>query len=75
LVGFIKKFVKLNAKEAEKMKKELRDLNMLKMKEEYIVKIVDLLPEDGVDLNKIFNEITLDENERTQILDIVKKFK
>ena len=75
LIGFIKKFVNLSAKEAEKMKDELGALNMLKMKEEYIVKIIDLLPEDSIDLNKIFNEITLDENERTQILDIVKKYK
>ena len=67
LIGFIKKFLKLSAKDAEKMKQELSELNLLKLKEEYIVKIIDLLPEDSADLNKIFNDVNLDENEKIQI--------
>ena len=48
---------------------------MLKLKQEHIVKIVDLLPEDALDLNKIFTDVSLDEDETTKILEIVKKYK
>jgi len=74
LEQYFKKFIKLKKQEADKLKKELKDLNNLKIKEEHIIKIIDLLPEDAIDLNKIFIDVSLDENEIKQILDIVKKY-
>ena len=74
-VGFIKKFSKMNEKEALELKKELNSLEILKMKEENIVKIADLMPEDAADLNKIFIETSLDENEINKVLEVVKKYK
>jgi len=75
IIPYFKKFVKLKAKEVAEMKKELEELNNHKIKSEHIVKIIDFLPEDASDVNKIFTEISLDENEIKQITDIVKKFK
>ena len=69
---FFKKFMKLNVKKAKEMTEELNNLNMPKMKKEYISKIVDLLPEDASDVNKIFTDVSLDEDETNKILEIDK---
>ena len=47
--------------------------SLLKIKNEHIVKIVDLMPEDASDLNKIFTDVSLTEDETNKILDIIKK--
>ena len=75
LVLFIKKFSKLNSKEARELRKELEEMDVSKLKEEYIVKIMDILPEDAQDLNKIFIDTSLDENEINKILGAVKKYR
>jgi len=75
LMGFINKFVKIDAKKAKELRKKLEELGLMKLKEEHIVKIIDLMPEDGEDLNKIFIGVGLDENETKQILETVKEFK
>ena len=75
VVGFIKKFVKLSPKEAKEFKKKLQDMDLMKVKQDKIVKIIDLMPESGEELNKIFVDVGLDENESTKILNIVKEFK
>ena len=74
LRNFIKKFTKINSEKAKKMREELLKLNLLKLKEEHITKIVDFMPEDVVDLLKIMPDISLDQNEINKILEIVKKY-
>jgi len=71
----LKRFIKLKKQEAGKLRKELEELENLKIKGEYIVKIIDLLPEDASDVNKIFVDVSLDENEIKQILEIVGKYR
>jgi len=44
------------------------------LRAEQIIKIIDLLPENQEDLNKIV-DISLDENETKKILETVKEFK
>jgi DNA-directed RNA polymerase subunit F len=73
--GFIKKFTKTKVDEAKKIREDIEKLENIKIKQEHIVKIIDLLPEDEQDLAKIFNEVSLDENEISKILEIVKKYK
>ncbi len=73
--AFIKKFTKLKPKEAGEFGKKLEQLDYMKMKKTHIVKIIDLMPENAEDLNKIFTEISLDEDETKKILEIVKEFK
>jgi len=75
LKGFMKKFAKIKKNDAEKMREEIEKLDNIKIKQEHIVKIIDILPEDEQDLAKIFTETSLDENETNKILEIAKKFK
>jgi DNA-directed RNA polymerase subunit F len=75
IIGFIKKFNKLKAKEAKELRREVESLNIMKVKPEYVVKIIDILPETPEELNKIFVDVSLDEDETKKILDTIKKFK
>ncbi len=72
---FIKNFSALSGKESKEMSKKLEEHNLMKLKPEHIVKIVDLMPENAEDLNKIFVDISLDEDETNKILETVKEFK
>lgn len=72
---FIKKFSKMQIKKAADLKKELDALNLIKLKPEHIVNIIDILPEDTSDLNKIFVDVSLDEDETNKVFEIVKKYK
>lgn len=74
LESYIKKFKKLENKEAIKLRGELESLNNHKLKSEDIVKIIDFLPEDSEDLNKILLETSLSEEEANAILSIVKNY-
>ena len=75
IVGFIKKFVKLKPDEATKLREKLEVLDLLKLQEEHISRIIDILPEDSDELNKVFTDVNLDEEESKKILDTVKEFK
>jgi DNA-directed RNA polymerase subunit F len=75
ILAFIKKFSKISHKESKELKKELNELNIVKMNEKDIAKIIDFLPEDAADLNKIVNDVSLDENEISKVLEVVKKYK
>lgn len=72
---YLKKFIKAKPNQAKKLKEELEALDILKIKREHIVKIIDLLPEDASDLNKIFVDISLTEDETNKILDVIKNTK
>jgi len=75
IIGFIKKFNKLKAKDAKELKQMLETFNNVKLKSDYIIKIIDTLPESSEELNKIFIDVSLDEDETRKILDSIKKFK
>lgn len=70
---FLKKFLNTKSTQAKKMREDLEQLDLIKMKPEYIIKIIDMLPEDMADLNKIFTDISLTEDEAKKIFDIIKK--
>lgn len=72
---FIKKFVKINTKEAKELRKKLEELNIMKMNDLNISKLIDILPEKPEEVNKIFIDVGLDENETKKILDTIKEFK
>ena len=69
---YLKKFLKTKPEKAKKIKEELEKLDLLKMKREHLVKVVDLIPEDATDLNKIFTDVSLNEEETNKILNVVK---
>ena len=72
---FIKKFVKITPKEARDLRKKLDDLKIVKMNDMTISKLIDVFPEKAEEVNKIFVDIGLDENETKKILDTIKEFK
>ncbi|HUW43346.1 MAG TPA: hypothetical protein VMV95_00040 [Bacillota bacterium] len=72
---FIKKFVKLKIGDAKELGKKLENLDLMKIKPEHIVKIIDLLPEDSENLNKIFNDVSLNEDETKKILETIEEFR
>lgn len=73
--NYLKKFLKTKPERAQKIKENLEKADLLKIKREHIVKIIDLLPEDSSDLNKIFTDVSLNEDENNKILEIVKNSK
>lgn len=74
VVAYTKKFTKLSSENMKKMKQELEQLGLVKLKEEHITKIIDIIPTDQEDVRKIFVDISLDENEITKILEVTKKY-
>lgn len=71
----IKKFAKLNPEVAIKLRGKLSSLGLLKLKQEYISKVIDIMPEDQENLNKIFTDVVLDEDESKKILDAIGEFR
>jgi len=72
---FIKNFNKMDVEKAREMKAALIGLDLIRLKDEYIVKIVDFMPDSAADLNKVLVEVVLDGDEVTKILEVVKNFK
>lgn len=70
---YIKKFNKIKLEKAEKLRKEIEELDNMKIKAEHIAKVIDLLPETSEEVNKIFVDAGLNEDETTKIIEIVKK--
>lgn len=71
---YLKKFGNLSKDKAEKLKEELIATKNAKLNADSIVKIIDFLPRDNEDLNKVLGEVNLSEEESKSILDIVKKY-
>lgn len=77
VIAYAKKFCNLDEKEAKALKEELLELNIAKLKEKHIVKIIDLMPEDASDVRKIFfgEDTSLEQNEIEKILQVITKHK
>jgi DNA-directed RNA polymerase subunit F len=75
VVGFIKKFTKLKPAEAKKLRGKLQELDLIKLNEKHIVKLVDFLPDDSEEVNKIVVDSNLNEDEIKKILETIKEFK
>jgi len=74
LEAYLKKFGKLKKEKAKALAEEIRALDNMKIKEEDITKVIDFLPEDSEELNKIFRDVSLDEKEENELLEIIKKY-
>ncbi len=72
---FIKKFTALNEKEAKELRTELKELNLMKVGDKDIGKIIDVFPENKDELNKVLISSALDDEESQKVLDVVKRFK
>ncbi len=74
-VAFIRKFNKLSPKDGKEMRAKLEKADIMKLDEKSISKIIDVLPENAEEVNKIFVGVSLDEEESKKILEIVKEIK
>ena len=74
LKSFIKDFCKVTPAKARELKEDLIKLDVIKLKEGDIAKIIDIMPEDAAELNKIFVDIALDSDETNKILETIKKY-
>ena len=75
IIGFIKKFIKIKKGRAEELRNKLNTLELMKVKGEHIAKIIDLMPENKEDLNKIFVDVSLNEDEAQKIISTIKESK
>ena len=71
---FLKTFIKVKSTKVKEIKKELEDLDLIKLKETHLVKIIDFMPEDATELNKVLTDVSLDESETNKVLDVIKKY-
>ena len=72
---FVKKFISMKPEKAKELREKLEGLDLIKMKPEHVVKIIDVMPDDAENLNKIFTDVGLDEDEVKKILETIKEYK
>ena len=72
---FIKKFTNMKPEKAKELREKLQALGNIKISEKHISKVIDVLPEKAEEVNKIFADVGLDEDETKKILDIVKEYR
>lgn len=73
VIDYLRKFSIHSKEESKKLAEEIRALNNLKIKEEHIVKLIDISPKDCEDVHKVFTDVSLSEEEANAILQIFKK--
>lgn len=72
--AYLKAFLKITVADAKKLAEEITALNNPKIRENHIIKIVDLLPKDSEEVNKIFIDVSLSEEEANKLVEVVKKY-
>jgi DNA-directed RNA polymerase subunit F len=74
---YLNNFLKITPENAKKLKEEIKALNIPKIDEEHMVKIIDIMPIDADDVKKIFfgTSVALTQDEIQKILDVVKKYR
>lgn len=75
LNAFIKGFSTIEPEKAAELREKLLALDLIKLNEKHISKIIDTLPEDKAALNDILNDVSMDENESNNILQTIKEYK
>lgn len=74
-VVFIKEFISISPEQAEELREKLLALDLIKLNEKHIAKLIDMLPTDKNELSKILSDVNFDENETNNILSAIKEFK
>ena len=71
---YLDKFAKINKKQAEEIKKKIQELDISRIKEKHVAKLIDLMPEDIDSLKIIFasENLTLKQEDLQKILEIIK---
>ncbi|MEX0920857.1 MAG: hypothetical protein WDZ62_01200 [Candidatus Pacearchaeota archaeon] len=72
---FMKEFVKVSSKKAKEIREKINKLDLLQIKEEHISSLIDTLPKSSQEINKIFSDVNLDEDETNKILEILEEYR
>jgi len=72
--SFIKKFVSLKPEKAKELREKIESLELIKLNEKHISKIIDIVPEDKDTLMRVVTDANLDENESNIILQTIKEY-
>ena len=72
---YLSTFVKLSPKETEEFVKKIQDLNIPRLKDRHITKIIDVLPQDWDSIRILVSgePITIKEEDMKRILDVIPK--
>lgn len=72
----ILKLKKIDAKQANELKKELMELNIPRLEEEHIIKIIDIMPKNGTELRAIVSHsgTVLVDDSVTKIIGALSKY-
>jgi DNA-directed RNA polymerase subunit F len=65
----------MKKEKALELRKKLEALEMLKVKDVHIAKLIDLMPENKEDVNKIFSDVGLNEDEIQKIIITIEETK
>jgi DNA-directed RNA polymerase subunit F len=72
--AFIKKFISLKPEQAKELREKIESLELIKLNEKHVSKIIDVLPENKDVLMRIVAEANLDEDESNVILQTIKEY-
>lgn len=72
--GFVRKFSKIKPEKAKELRKELEKLDIVKISDSDISKIIDILPENTEELNKVVTGVSFEEEESKKILEVTKEY-
>ncbi|MBS3174532.1 hypothetical protein J4440_01505 [Candidatus Woesearchaeota archaeon] len=70
---YLSEFTKLNKKEVDSLYEKIKSLNISKLRDRHIIKIIDLMPTDPESLKIIFSgeALSLKQEEINQILEAI----
>ena len=72
---YLNTFVSIKQKEADDVKKKIINLNIPRLKDRHIAKVIDIMPKDIDGLKLLFTgeNITIKQEDLNKILEVIKK--
>jgi len=73
---YLQQFVSLNAKQAQELEDKLRALKISRLKDEFIIKIIDVLPTTVNDLKTLLQGyvVSVNQEDMKKIVDVINEF-
>lgn len=72
--AFVKSFTKMDYKKAKELREKLMALDIIKLNDKHISKLIDTLPHDKEEIIKISADMNLDEKETNEVLQTIKEY-
>ena len=73
---YLREFVSLSVKQAEELEAKLKAMKISRLKEEFIIKIIDVMPITVEDLKTLLQGyiVSVNQDDMQKIVDVVKEF-